>query len=141
METKNPATPAELYAHLYESLGLSTHTVVFHIVETDNGEFAFGRGSVMDVEPLNEDDAFNQIADRLYYEPYVYVESAITYMLGDGETEAATCEELAAIEKAFERYPDLFDGMIAEYAEPLYRITDSNVANPAYDEDELDAEV
>ena len=132
-------TGEALFAHLTEALHLTDHTITFHTVELGD-DFEIGSGMIPDWETLNDDVAFDYVADRHWREEFLYVFACTTYQLGSGESEDATGDELDALDRARKESPDAFDSMLAQYADVLFNLTDSNVANPAYDEDALDEE-
>lgn len=130
-------TAKTMYGHLVQVLGLESRTITFHILEP-SGEI--GSGMIPDWETINNSGAFNAVADSACDDPYVYVLSCTTYQLGSGESDAAGSRDLYALECARKVAPEAFDAMIADYADNLFNLSDGNVANPAYDEDELEWE-
>ena len=132
-------TGEALFAYLTEALSLTDHTITFHVIELAD-DFQFGSGMIPEWESLNYDDAFYWVADRRWNEEFLYVFACTTYQLGSGESESATGAELDALDRARKESPDAFDSMLSQYADVLFNLTDSNVANPCYDEDELDEE-
>ena len=139
MDTPKFLHGEDLFAYLTETLHLTDHTMTFHTVETGD-DFEFCDGMITDWESLNDDPAFNEIADRHWRDEFIHVYACTTYQLGAGESWNATAEELDALWDARRTSPEAFDSMLAMYADVLINLTDSNVANPAYDEDELDEE-
>lgn len=129
------ATAEELLAHLTALLHLQDHTITFHIIDAE-----IGSGMVMESEDLQESDAFNAIADRLYDQPFVEIVDVTTYQLGSGQSENADWKEIDALIEAMTYSPKAFDRLLADHADVLASLHDLNVANPAYDEDELDEE-
>jgi len=125
----------ELLARLTGLLHLQDHTITFHIIDDE-----IGSGMIMESEDLQESDAFNAIADRLYDQPFIEISDVTTYQLGSGESDHADCAEIAALVDAYTCCPKEFDRLLADHAEVIASLHDLNVANPAYDEDELDNE-
>lgn len=130
-------TAKTMYDYLVQTLGLASRTITFHVIEPF-GEI--GSGLIQDWEDLNESDAFNTVADRASDDPYVYVLSCTTYQLGSGESDAAGSQDVYALECSRALSPDAFDALLSDYADILCSLSDGNVANPAYDEDELNWE-
>lgn len=137
METMKFTTAEEVRDYLTKELGLSDHTVTFHIAEPGP---EFGSGIISAWEDIDESEAFAAICEKQEDSCSIVVESVITYQIGEGQSESATWREIETLENVYTTSPEAFDAFIAEYAEILFTLRFHTVANPAYDEDELDAE-
>ena len=137
MDTPKFTTAAQVYTYICETLDLVSRSINFHIISPAD---EFGGGLIDNWEDLNDDDAFNAVADRMCDEPLVYIESVDSYNIGRGESDNASWKDLEVLENVYTVAPDLFNDCIYIFADHLFSLRDSNVANPCYDEDALDEE-
>ena len=134
----NTTTPAAMLAAITAALDLDQHTIVFHIVDMGD-DSPLAAGSVMDRDDLlDRSDAFLDLASDYDSAPALDIDSVVTYMLGQGEADAATEAEIDTLVRFRDSAPAVFDDMLRQYADTLASLDCVTVPNPYYQDDEED---
>ena len=127
--TTTPA--AAMLAAIIAALGLEDRTIVFHDLD---GTLA--SGSVMDRDDLlDRSDAFRDLAAENDSAPVIDVSEVITYMIGTGEADSATADDIRTLERFRDSDPRTFTEALGWYADILAAIDCVSVPNPYYFDD------
>jgi len=132
-------TPAAMLAAITAALDLDRHTIVFHVVDMGD-DSPLAAGSVYDADDLaDRSDAFLDLASEYDSTPALDIDSVVTYMLGQGEADAATEAEIDALARFRDSAPAVFDAMLCQYADILASVDNVAVLNPYYYHDDEEA--
>ena len=124
--TTTPA--AAMLAAIIIDLGLEERTIVFHDLD---GTLA--AGSVLDRDDLlDRSDAFLDLAADNDGAPDIDVAEVITYMIGTGEADTATADDLRTLRRYQAQDPRTFQDMLGWYADVLAALDGLSVPNPYY---------
>lgn len=124
--TTTPA--AAMLAAIIDTLGLEDRTIVFHDLDG-----VLASGSVLDRDDLlDRSDAFRDLAADNDSAPAVDVSEVITYMLGTGEADSATADDIRILDQFRDRDPRAFQDMLGWYADVLAAMDGLSVPNPYY---------
>lgn len=127
--TTTPA--AAMLAAIIDTLGLDARTIVFHDMDG-----ALASGSVLDRDDLlDRSDAFRDLAADNDGAPVIDVSEVITYMLGTGEADSATADDIRTLERFRDSDPRAFQDMLGWYADVLAALDGLSVPNPYYIDD------
>lgn len=124
-------TLSEFKADVWETLGLNNRSISFFHVQLDDRDM-MGSGIVDCSGDLYDDMDFYELCGDLDDEPYVYVQSCVSYILGDGEVDHADYDDITLLLELQMSEPELFAQLLEEYAEVPCDVYDFEIENPAY---------
>lgn len=127
--TTTPA--AAMLAAIIDALGLDDRTIVFHDMDG-----ALASGSVLDPDDLaDRSDAFLDLAADNDAAPVIDVSEVVTYMIGTGEADSATADDIRTLERFRDSDPRTFAEALGWYADVLAALDCLSVPNPYHIDD------
>jgi len=128
----------ELRAHIWTTLHLDTRSIVFHVLELDDGLPYYERDLIDAKDGLYDSDEFFEYAYAHSEDQEIHVDSVVSYMIGDGESELADYGDVEELADIAVESPAAMTAFLSDTADVLAVLRDFDLDNPCYEELEDD---
>lgn len=118
---------------IWEDLDLETRSLIFCCFDTEYGT-GIGNSLIETTDDLFDDYGwYDFCVDNLPNTPSVTMTECVTYMLGDGEADHASGDDIDYLADIMRDHPRMFSALLDECADVLSIIRNAEAPNPAYD--------